>query len=147
MQLPCGSGFHLGNFSNEGAVGLRTFLKFNLVGMLNTLVDIIVFSLLVYIYIPAGWAQAIGYSCGIFNSFIWNRNWTFDHKEAQIGGAPFWKFVLSNLVVIGVSTLWVVGVTEYGFSNLIAKVSSFGLTLPLSYLASRWALRRIQKHR
>jgi putative flippase GtrA len=112
--------------------------------MLNTLVDIIVFSLLVYFHAPSGWAQAIGYSCGILNSFFWNRNWTFQHVEARFDGASFWKFVISNLVVLGVSTIWVMGVTEYGLSNLVAKGSSFGITLPLSFLASKWALRRAE---
>lgn len=121
---------------------MRTFLKFNLIGLLNTLVDILVFCLLIYVHIPAGWAQAIGYSCGILNSFIWNRNWTFGQKDARIGGVSFWKFVALNVIVLCLSTVWVHGVTEYGFSNLIAKVSSFSLTLPLSYFASRWALHR-----
>lgn len=125
---------------------MRTFWKFNLIGMLNTIVDILVFSFLIYIHVPAGWAQVFGYSCGILNSFIWNRNWTFAHKEARVGGVPFWKFVISNLTVLGLSTVWVMGVTEFGFSNFIAKVSSFGITLPLSYLASRWALHRTQPH-
>lgn len=110
--------------------------------MLNTLVDIAVFSLLVSVHVPAGWAQAIGYSCGILNSFVWNRNWTFQQKDARFGGVSFWKFVISNLIVLGVSTIWVYGVTEFGFSNFIAKGSSFALTLPLSYFASRWALHR-----
>lgn len=121
---------------------MRTFVKFNVVGMMNTLVDIIVFSLLVYVHVPSGWAQVIGYSAGILNSFFWNRNWTFQHEEARFGGASFWKFVISNLIVLGVSTVWVIAVTTYGFSNLIAKASSFGLTLPLSFLASKWALHR-----
>jgi putative flippase GtrA len=57
---------------------LLQFVKYALVGVMNTLVTLIV------IYVtksflgikPMG-ANAIGYACGLVNSFIWNKTWVF----------------------------------------------------------------------
>jgi putative flippase GtrA len=120
---------------------MRSFLKFNLVGLTNTAVDIGFFSVLIAVHVSSGIAQVVGYTCGILNSFFWNRKWTFEHTGAKFGDIRFWKFVVSNVLVLGISTGWVVTLTKHGYGAWIAKGSSFGITLPLSYLFSRWALK------
>ena len=60
-----------------GAKGtIVQFIQFGFVGVLNTLVDFLVFQAL---NLLAGWtylAQVVGYSCGVVNSYLWNSNWT-----------------------------------------------------------------------
>jgi putative flippase GtrA len=119
-----------------------TFIRFNVVGASNTAVDLLMFFVLVHLAVPSGWAQAIGYGCGILNSFFWNRGWTFGKAQVGFGSRTFWLFVGVNVAVLAISTVWVMGVTGHGYSNVIAKFSSFGLTLPLSYFGSRWAIHR-----
>jgi putative flippase GtrA len=119
---------------------VKSFIRFNVVGLSNTAIDVLVFSALIYMHLASGWAQAIGYGCGILNSFFWNKTWTFDAAHTRFGSWRFWQFLIANLLVLGVSTLWVMQVVELGYSNLVAKVSSFAITLPLSFLASKWAL-------
>lgn len=58
------------------------FLKYAIVGVMNTLVTLVV------IYVtksflgikPMG-ANAIGYGCGLINSFIWNKRWVFQSRK------------------------------------------------------------------
>ena len=86
---------------------LGQFLKFALVGVLNTVVDFLVFQLL---NLTLGWtylAQVIGYSAGVLNSYFWNSRWTF-RKEHQRSAREAAAFVVVNLVSLGVSlgVLW-----------------------------------------
>lgn len=86
---------------------LGQFLKFALVGVLNTVVDFLVFQLL---NLTLGWtylAQVIGYSAGVLNSYFCNSRWTF-RKEHQRSAREAAAFVVVNLVSLGVSlgVLW-----------------------------------------
>ena len=59
-------------------------IKFALVGVLNTLVDFLVYTLLVLVFgisennvFMIGLFTLIAYACGVLNSFILNTRWTF----------------------------------------------------------------------
>ncbi|MDD6046342.1 MAG: GtrA family protein [bacterium] len=83
------------------------FLKFALVGVLNTVVDFLVFQLF---NLTLGWmylAQVIGYCAGILNSYFWNSRWTF-RKEHRRSAREVVTFLVVNLVSLGVSlgVLW-----------------------------------------
>ena len=122
------------------------FVKFVCVGALNFLVDYGVLSLL---NVALGWplviSNVISYTCGVVNSFVFNRFWTFKMKlkfltrytvtRTPRGGgrvrtvrvwflsADFIKFVFVNLVSLGVNTLAVYILGEmYGLHNLWAKL-------------------------
>jgi len=96
---------------------LVQFLKFGLVGVMNTVVDFLVFHVL---NLFVGWvylAQVIGYACGIANSYLWNSNWTFrDSKTNSV--REMVSFLLVNVASLGVSlgVMWlcreVLGVTD-----------------------------------
>lgn len=53
------------------------FIKFNLVGILNTAVDFIIFSLLIALGINYAAAQCTSYAAGMLNSYLFNKHWTF----------------------------------------------------------------------
>ncbi len=79
------------------------FIKFNIVGISNTLVDFGVYFLLTEVaglnYILA---QTCSYTAGIANSYIWNTLWTFK-KEKKRDAKEIFLFILVNLVSYGVS--------------------------------------------
>ncbi len=81
---------------------LIQFIKFNLVGILNTLVDIGVFALLTALGLNRYVAQVISYSCGVLNSYLFNTLWTF-RSEKHRTAKEFFLFVCVNLVSLGVS--------------------------------------------
>lgn len=79
------------------------FVKFNIVGVANTLVDIGVFAVFhtlfgVYYMI----AQVISYSCGVLNSFLLNKHWTFRQKTA-VNSMLIIKFMLVNIISLGMA--------------------------------------------
>ena len=78
------------------------FLKFGVVGVMNTVVDFLVFQALNLI---VGWtyfAQVIGYGCGILNSYLWNSNWTFRESKTNSAREKLMFFVV-NLASLAVS--------------------------------------------
>ena len=51
----------------------------------------------------AALANIVGYACGILNSFIWNRIWTF--KAKYKAGRQFYYFVILNIFCLLLSTV------------------------------------------
>ena len=79
------------------------FIKFNVVGVLNTAVDFVVFWLLNTLLGTAAYiAQVVSYSCGILNSYLWNSNWTFREQRTR-SFREIALFLAVNLVSLGVS--------------------------------------------
>jgi len=79
------------------------FFKFNLIGIANFLVDLAVFTLMYEVLgVDSILSKAVSYSCGIVNSFFWNRKWTFKKRHKFVSVA-FLKFIGVNLVSLGVS--------------------------------------------
>ena len=87
-------------------------IKFGIVGVLNTLVDLIVTGLMQRLfallttaviltyYIP----KVIGYGCGILNSYILNSGWTFK-EERRRDAREILSFLAVNLITLGLSLL------------------------------------------
>ena len=62
----------------------RQFLKFGLVGVLNTGVQYVVFvGLFRLLGVPMLLASGIGYCAGIVNSYFLNRIWTFQVRSRR----------------------------------------------------------------
>ena len=57
-------------------------LKYGVIGVLNTLITLVVFSLLnTKMGLSYGISSVVGYIFGVINSFLWNRNWVFKTKN------------------------------------------------------------------
>lgn len=95
---------------DNGKKSFLQLLKFGLIGVSNTIVDLIVcralqalfgtFSaapILTY-YLP----KVIGYACGIANSYFWNSRWTF-REERRRDKREILLFIAVNLVTLGLS--------------------------------------------
>jgi len=83
----------------------KSIIKFGIVGCINTGVDFITFTLLLSMFgIDKLACQVGGYSMGIINSFVLNKLWTFnDKKERTNTAAQFVKFVVTNMISLGIS--------------------------------------------
>lgn len=131
------------------------FIQFNIVGVLNTLVDFVVFQIL---NLLLGWtyvAQVISYSCGVVNSYIWNSSWTF-RAERTRSPREMIAFLAVNLVSLCVSlgVLWfsreVLGVTDawvatwlpdflakFVNGNTVAKLIATACAIVVNYLGNK----------
>ena len=122
---------------------IYTFIKFALTGAANTIINFLVFTLLsVILNLNIYFSEVVSYSCGMLNSYIVNRNWTFSTKE-KFWSSQLIKFILVNLFVMLLSLLLLNIFTEkLLLSKLIAKVFSTAITTIINFVVSKiWVYR------
>lgn len=112
------------------------FIKFNAVGILNTAVDFVIYTLLTAVGLPLVPAQVISYACGMLNSYLFNSRWTF--KDKVFTASKGLRFVLVNLVALGVS----IGILTlckqmWGLEGAYAKVIATPFSLAVNFLGNR----------
>jgi putative flippase GtrA len=80
-------------------------LRFAAVGVMNTAVDWLVFNLLILVLgAPPIASNAVSYACGVANSFMWNRAWTFRGRTAGSKSVELYRFVATSIGGLVVST-------------------------------------------
>ncbi len=123
-------------------------VRFLIVGLLNTVVDLGAFYLLTLIPgLPDIAAKTISYILGICNSFVWNKYWTFSAKGSGRTGREFGVFFLVNLpplivniVVFSLLGLWTTSgsfAAREGKAFIAAAVAVIWNFLGSRYLAFR----------
>ncbi len=81
-------------------------IRFIIVGLVNTLVDLGAFALLGMIPgMPSIAAKTISYVLGIGNSFVWNKLWTFNAWKSAQAKREFLLFFLVNLPPLAVNVI------------------------------------------
>ncbi|MHA7964785.1 GtrA family protein [Paenibacillus sp. CAU 1782] len=122
--------------------------KFGLVGVLNTLIDFAVFTLLIVMSVHYALAQPVAYLAGMVNSYYMNRAFTFSaRKRGQEISVPAarggdWgrklRFLIWNLVMLGLSVGLIALATEVaGLHEMVSKVLVTGLIVVLNFVGSK----------
>ncbi len=130
----------------------KEFLRFCVVGALNTGIDFSIFALLYHWGVPLLPAHAFSYSCGIANSFLLNRKWTFkvemneqmlNIEPAQQSIKQLLKFVTLNFFSLATTYLLLLWFHyDLGWSMLLSKFSTMVLSLGINFIGSRlWVFR------
>ena len=114
------------------------FIKFQVVGVLNFLVDYGVLSLLNRgLGMPLVISNIISYTCGLVNSFLINRYWTFKTKLKFLS-VHFLLFVFVNLISLGVNTLAVYILGDlYGLPNIVAKLVATMFSFAVNFAGNK----------
>jgi len=124
-------------------VGLRQFVKFGIVGVINTVVDYGIFTALIYL---AHWhyliANVFSFAFALTNSYIWNRRWTF-RQDGQSGRSEVVKFFLVNIISLGiVELILLLLVDTVHLPKLLAKAIGIGVALFWNFFGTKfWAFR------
>lgn len=95
---------------------VRQFLKFLVVGVMNSLVTLVVIFICkseILLNINEWVSNGIGYVAGVINSFVWNRQWVFKSKNGPMKEAL--KFGIGFLLCYGIQLLvtWFLTVRMY----------------------------------
>ena len=113
--------------------------RFGLVGVLNTLLDLGVFTLLALIPFFAQYytlTKAISYTCGLVNSLIMNRRFTFRDKEKMTAKRLF-SFLGVNAVSWSLSVAIIALLTPTGLSVSVRNVIASCLALAVSFVGNK----------
>ena len=112
------------------------FLKFCLVGVVNTGVDFTVFTVLTNLGVLLLVAQSISYTCGVLNSFLLNRIWTF--RGGVQSARSFLRFLVLNLGTLAVTYgLLIYFHNHFVWSLLVSKLLATGVSLVINFTGSR----------
>lgn len=132
------------SFKNLDQDEIKRMTKFAVTGIGNTVVDYVIYSLLaVLLGVNVYLAQFCGYAAGMLNSYLINRSWTFQTKH-RFFSLQLVKFVIVNLITLAVSMLMLKILIDFvGFSLLLAKLPTIGVTIVLNFVLSRlWVFRQ-----
>lgn len=119
-------------------------VRFLIVGLSNTAVDLVIFNLLRLIPgMPDVAAKAVSYFCGIVNSFFWNKYWTFNARGTSKGKREFLVFLAVNLppLVVNVVVFALLGIWAGEGSFIVRNAKAFGaavVTIAWNFAGSRY---------
>lgn len=146
----------------------KKFLKFGIIGVLNTLVDFVVF------YVMDRWvvgegptlvllettvatglyiSNAIAYAVANIHSFIWNKFWTFQKRDRVTRGEAA-RYLTTSAGYLLISSLslavftqvlsapFLAGVVPDHLVNVLAKLPTACITIFYNYLMNKfWVFR------
>ncbi|MGM0882620.1 MAG: GtrA family protein [Bacillota bacterium] len=118
------------------------FFRFNLVGVLNTAIDFVLFTLFIWLGVYYLLAQILSYGAGMVNSFLLNNRYTFNKGPASEPGTNEWKkrlrFAAWNGIVLGISLLLLAALTKlFSMDDVVAKAVVTVVTVGLNFYGSR----------
>ncbi len=118
-------------------------LRFGCVGVANTAVDFVVFTLLTFAGVNEGLAQGVAYSCGVVNSFLLNKFWTFRSRKTN-AAAELLKFLPVNAVSMGVTVVGIGWLTKsLGLNVFVAKLIITVFAQFINYFGYKlWVFRK-----
>ena len=130
-------------------VDIKKFLKFGTTGVLNTLVDLAVYSVCIEILkLDVKIAQPIGQFFAIINSYIINKNWTFrdthhfrdgEQKRGNYNKTEMLKFLLVNGGSIIINGFSVYGLHDVlGINKYLCKIPIAFVTVIINYFGNKF---------
>lgn len=123
------------------------FVKFGIVGLLNTLISYVVYVILVFFSVHYIVASLAGFFVSVVNAYYWNNKYVFfsDETDKPIWWKVFLKtfmsyagtgIVLNNIMLI----LWV---DIIGINQILGPVLNLFITIPLNFLLNKyWAFKK-----
>lgn len=119
------------------------FLRFSLVGVLNTVIHYVVFLFLLRVLsVNYFFSSGIGYLAGLTNSYLMNRKFTFRvSHEKSLGEAG--RFLVVNAAALGVNLgAMRILVGNVGIIPEIAQVLAIAVSYATNFLGNKfWTFR------
>jgi putative flippase GtrA len=118
------------------------FIKFGIVGVSNTTLTFVVYTLLLKVF--GVWyiaASAVGFIVGATNGFLLNRRWTFSGHVGDALTPVRWTIVQACGLGINLGLLFLL-VHDAGLDKLLAQVFATAVVTVTTFLANRaWTFR------
>ena len=121
-------------FINDGVI---RFIKFGMVGVINTLVNWIIFFILNALGMYYILANIIAYILGTVNSYLWNTLWVFKYKDKASTETTI-KFIILNLIGLGLNTgILYVLVDLCNLNKFIGLVTKTAIVMIINYIVNK----------
>jgi len=124
---------------------VKQFLKFAIVGVINTLINLLVLYVLteflgIYYLISAVFAFVVA----VTNSFILNKIWTFQEKIGHRAYSRYFKFLIISLTALIFNLLLLYILVEYfNIWYMLAQLIGVVLNLIINFLGNKlWTFKK-----
>ena len=119
--------------------GIRQFVKFGLVGASSTIIDWSIYLLLTrFGHLFYLMAKILSFSVAVFNSYTWNRRWTFRSNDPQ-KLRQFIKFLVISLIGLVLNTAIMFSVVDYlKLSDLYGLVIATAIVTLWNFTANKF---------
>jgi putative flippase GtrA len=127
------------------------FIKFGIIGFLNTITGYVIYSVLVYFGFHYFIGSIIAFVVGVSNGFYWNNKYVFRKQDEYRNTI---MAVIKYFISYGLTGLILQNALLYAFidilrfSEYIAPIFCLFLTVPSNFLLSKfWTFRNIIRER
>lgn len=115
-------------------------IKFAIVGVSNTIIDIGLLNLFLYFHWQVIIANTVAFLVAATNSFIWNKFWTFSDTEGDWRAQfPFYLAVVTVGVGISDAFIYLLSVL-LGWNVNVVKILSIGAIFLWNFLAPKFLI-------
>ena len=131
---------------------LMQFVKFGLVGVMNTFIDYFSYLIALGIFTRLGWfgdkayipSNFVGLCVSVSNAFYWNNKYVFKEKEGQhrsLIRAYLKTFSSYAITGLGLKTvLLYVLISVAGISDVVAPIIIMFIVVPINFIMNKlWA--------
>jgi len=127
------------------------FIRFLIVGFSNFVITFGILNALMFLTgITSGFYYSIfisiSFACGVINSYIWNKRWTFN-KENKLEKKEFSKFLTITLITFGLNIVLasalvnfigpICGISPYIWAN-ISALTAAGFTTLINFFGYKY---------
>ena len=122
---------------------LSRFIKFGLVGVLNTIINWILFILLNSMGVYYIISNIIAYSISTLNSYLWNSKWVFKYTGDNVNQTTF-KFLTLNIIGLVLNTIILFLLVDIiKLPKIIALIIATGVVMILNYFINKlWVFKK-----
>ena len=122
---------------------LSRFIKFGLVGVLNTIINWILFILLNNMGVYYIISNIIAYSISTLNSYLWNSKWVFKYNGNNVNQTTF-KFIILNIIGLVLNTIILFLLVDIiKLPKIIALIITTWVVMILNYFINKlWVFKK-----
>lgn len=114
------------------------FTKFVLVGILNTSISFVFFSILIVLLVPYKIANVFSFLIGMLSSFILNKRWTFN-QSSKTNKMLLVKFTTVNVLALSTSLGTVVFFVEsVNINEYISQIFAIGGSTIINFFGQKY---------
>jgi len=121
---------------------LKQFVKFGVVGVSNTLLQLSLYYGFVFLGLHYIVANVVAYAISVLNAYYWNNKYVFKGKGNSLRKLAKVYASYGFTLLLSTALLFVV-VDIIGISYLVAPLIKLIITVPINFLLSKfWAFRK-----
>ena len=117
-------------------------LKFSLVGASGTILNLLVYRLLLGASLHYLAAATLSFLVAVTNNYLWNRTWTFRGRRGHFGYQGL-RFLVVATFVLGINLLVLRVLVSLGLGKFLAEAVAIATAMPVNFLGNKlWSFRR-----